>query len=199
MIEQLVEQIEARFGELERLLADPEVIADRERYAAFGREYADLESAAKLAREWRVARSDADGARELLEEGAGEEMRADLPDNAASPIYPNGTLLVIVNPKTEAKILVRVNNSGPYVKGRMLDVSRAAADQHEGAVDANSGGPERVESIEQTADHALECGTRELLAHRIGAQTCDDARRVGTIWRALAVEIRDERDAIGTG
>lgn len=60
---------------------------------------------------------------------SGEEMRADLPDNAASPIYPNGTLLVIVNPKTEAKILVRVNNSGPYVKGRMLDVSRAAAEQ----------------------------------------------------------------------
>ncbi len=60
---------------------------------------------------------------------SGEEMRADLPDNAASPIYPNGTLLVIANPKTETTILVRVNNSGPYVKGRMLDVSRAAAEQ----------------------------------------------------------------------
>lgn len=60
---------------------------------------------------------------------SGEEFRADLPDNAASPVYPNGTILVLSNPKTNAQVLVRVNNSGPYKKGRMLDVSRAAAEQ----------------------------------------------------------------------
>jgi rare lipoprotein A len=59
---------------------------------------------------------------------SGEEFRPDLPDNAASPVYPNGTILVLVNPKTNAQVLVRVNNSGPYKKGRMLDVSRAAAE-----------------------------------------------------------------------
>jgi peptide chain release factor 1 len=69
MIEQLVEQIEARFAELERLMSDPEVIGDRERYAATGREYAKLEDAAKLAQEWRRAVDDEAGARELLEEG----------------------------------------------------------------------------------------------------------------------------------
>jgi peptide chain release factor 1 len=69
MIEQLVEQIETRFGELERQMADPEVIGDRERYAAVGREYAGLEAAAKLAAEWRRAVDDEAGARELLEEG----------------------------------------------------------------------------------------------------------------------------------
>ncbi len=40
-------------------------------------------------------------------------MRADLPDNAASPVYPNGTLLVLENPKNEARALVRVNNRVP--------------------------------------------------------------------------------------
>ncbi|MDQ8697311.1 septal ring lytic transglycosylase RlpA family protein [Hyphomicrobium sp. LHD-15] len=60
---------------------------------------------------------------------SGEDFRADLPDNAASPVYPNGTILVLRNPKTESTALVRVNNSGPYKKGRMLDVSRAAAEQ----------------------------------------------------------------------
>lgn len=60
---------------------------------------------------------------------SGEEMRADLPDNAASPVYPNGTILILFNPQTEARLLVRINNSGPYVKGRMLDVSRAAAEK----------------------------------------------------------------------
>ncbi|MBN8910761.1 MAG: hypothetical protein J0H65_01630 [Rhizobiales bacterium] len=59
---------------------------------------------------------------------SGEDFRPDLPDNAASPVYPNGTILILSNPKTEKQVLVRVNNSGPYKKGRMLDVSRAAAE-----------------------------------------------------------------------
>ena len=73
MIEQLVEQIESRFAELERELSDPEVIGDRERYAATGRAYAELEPAARLAREWRRAVDDEHGARELLEEGDAED------------------------------------------------------------------------------------------------------------------------------
>ena len=68
MIEQLVEQIESRFEELEQQMSDPEVIGDRERYAETGRQYRDLEEAARLAAEWRRAVDDAAGARELLEE-----------------------------------------------------------------------------------------------------------------------------------
>jgi peptide chain release factor 1 len=76
MIEQLVEQIEARFAELERLMADPEVIGDRQRYAETGRAYAELEEAAKLAQEWRRAVDDEAGARELLaEDGDDPELR----------------------------------------------------------------------------------------------------------------------------
>jgi rare lipoprotein A len=59
---------------------------------------------------------------------SGEDFRPDLPDNAASPVYPNGTILILSNPSTDKQVLVRVNNSGPYKKGRMLDVSRAAAE-----------------------------------------------------------------------
>ncbi|HVY96610.1 MAG TPA: peptide chain release factor 1 [Solirubrobacterales bacterium] len=69
MIEQLVEQIEARFGELEAQMSDPEVIGDRERYAAVGREYRELQPARELAGEWRTVRDDLEGARELLAEG----------------------------------------------------------------------------------------------------------------------------------
>jgi peptide chain release factor 1 len=76
MIEQLVEQIEARFAELEGLMADPEVIGDRQRYAETGRAYADLEEAAKMAQEWRRAVDDEAGARELLaEDGDDAEVR----------------------------------------------------------------------------------------------------------------------------
>ncbi len=75
MIEQLVEQIEARFAEAEREMSDPAVIGDRERYAAVGRTYHALEPAAQLATAWRLARSDLEGAQELLAEGEDPEMR----------------------------------------------------------------------------------------------------------------------------
>jgi peptide chain release factor 1 len=75
VIESLVEQIEARFAELSRQVVDPEVIGDRRRYAEAGREYRRLERAAKLAEEWRHARDDAAGARELLDEGDDVELR----------------------------------------------------------------------------------------------------------------------------
>jgi len=69
VIESLVEQIEARFGELQNLIADPEVLGDRRRQAEVGREYRRLEPAAKLAAEWRQATDDAAGAQELIDEG----------------------------------------------------------------------------------------------------------------------------------
>jgi peptide chain release factor 1 len=76
MIEDLVEQIETRFAELGGQMTDPEVISDRERYAAAGRAYSQLEPAAKLATEWRRARDDAAGAEELIsEDGDDAELR----------------------------------------------------------------------------------------------------------------------------
>jgi len=75
MIERLVEQVEARFAELEREMSDPGTIADRERYAQVGRAYRELEPAARLAGEWRRATDDAAGARELLADGDDPELR----------------------------------------------------------------------------------------------------------------------------
>jgi peptide chain release factor 1 len=75
VIESLVEQIEARFAELSRAMTDPEVIADRQRYAEAGREYRRLEGAAKLAEQWRRAVDDAAGAQELLDESEDPEVR----------------------------------------------------------------------------------------------------------------------------
>jgi peptide chain release factor 1 len=78
VIESLVEQIESRFADVQAQLADPEVIGDRRRYADAGREYRQLEPAAKLAEDWRLAMSDAEGAEELLAEGEDPEMREEL-------------------------------------------------------------------------------------------------------------------------
>src|SRR5687767_11758984 len=76
MIEQLVEQIESRFAELERQMSDPAVIGDRQRYAEVGREYREIQHANELAREYRTLNDDLEGARELLaEDGDDPELR----------------------------------------------------------------------------------------------------------------------------
>jgi rare lipoprotein A len=47
---------------------------------------------------------------------------------AAHLSLPFGTLLKVTNPSNSKSVIVRVNDRGPYVQGRLLDLSRAAAD-----------------------------------------------------------------------
>ena len=75
MIERLVEQIEARFADAQREMSDPDIFGDRNRAAAAGRNYRQLEPAAKLAEAWRRAVDDEAGARELLDEAEDPEAR----------------------------------------------------------------------------------------------------------------------------
>jgi len=84
VIDDLVSQIEARFGGLQEELSDPEVIGDRQRFAAASRAYRELEPAARLASEYRRTADDAEGARELLaEDGDDPELRAMLESSRA--------------------------------------------------------------------------------------------------------------------
>ena len=76
MIDDLVHQIETRFGALESELSDPEVIGDRNRFRDANRAYRELEPAAKLAAEYRRSLDDMEGARELLLDGDDPELKA---------------------------------------------------------------------------------------------------------------------------
>ena len=60
---------------------------------------------------------------------SGEIFRPGAPDNAASPIYPDGTKLLVWNPATRQAAVIRINNAGPYKGNRLLDLSRGAADR----------------------------------------------------------------------
>jgi rare lipoprotein A len=60
---------------------------------------------------------------------SGAVFRPGAADNAASPIYPNGTKLLVFNPRNRKAAVVRVNNAGPYSGRRTLDLSRAAAEK----------------------------------------------------------------------
>jgi rare lipoprotein A len=60
---------------------------------------------------------------------SGEVFKPWRADNAASPIYPDGTQLLVWHPKTKNAAVVRVNSAGPYHSNRTLDVSRATAER----------------------------------------------------------------------
>ena len=60
---------------------------------------------------------------------SGEVFRPDQADNAASPIFPDGTVLLTYNPENGSAVVVRVNSTGPYRGDRRLDVSRATAEK----------------------------------------------------------------------
>jgi rare lipoprotein A len=59
---------------------------------------------------------------------SGAVFRPDLPDNAASPLFPDGTVILAYNPKSGSASILRITNAGPYSGQRKLDVSRAAAE-----------------------------------------------------------------------
>ncbi len=48
---------------------------------------------------------------------------------AAHPSLPFGTLITVTNQHNKASVVVRVNDRGPFVSTRILDVSRAAAEK----------------------------------------------------------------------
>ncbi|MGI9410619.1 MAG: RlpA-like double-psi beta-barrel domain-containing protein, partial [Hyphomicrobiaceae bacterium] len=60
---------------------------------------------------------------------SGERFRPNAADNAASPIYPDGTRLLVWNPRNGRTVVVRINNAGPYKGRRKLDLSRGAAEK----------------------------------------------------------------------
>lgn len=57
---------------------------------------------------------------------------------AAHKTLPFGTMLRLTNPANNKSIIVRINDRGPYIKGRHIDLSKAAAialeSLHEGVI-----------------------------------------------------------------
>ncbi len=64
-----------------------------------------------------------------LETSSGTQFEPYAEDNAASPIHPDGTVLLIWSPVTRGAAIIRINNAGPYYPGRTLDVSRGVAER----------------------------------------------------------------------
>ncbi len=65
---------------------------------------------------------------------------------AAHPSLPFGTMIVVTNQHNNKKVLVRVNDRGPFVPSRIIDVSMAAAERLDMIITGTA--PVKIESIE---------------------------------------------------
>jgi rare lipoprotein A len=59
---------------------------------------------------------------------SGEIFNSDLL-TAAHPSLPFGTLLLVTNKQNNRQITVKVNDRGPFIQGRIIDLSKAAAER----------------------------------------------------------------------
>ncbi len=73
MLEKLAE-VEKRYGELDRMLADPQVLSNQKEYSKIAKERSDLEEVVSRYRQWRKVEQEIEQNRELLE-GKDEAMR----------------------------------------------------------------------------------------------------------------------------
>jgi tetratricopeptide (TPR) repeat protein len=62
---------------------------------------------------------------------SGEEFDADSDQHAASSLYPDGTELLVWNPKNQRAAHIRVNDFGPFYMLRTIDVTRGVAEKLE--------------------------------------------------------------------
>ena len=68
-------KIEEKLNELNRLMSDPAVVADREKYQAHATEHAELSPLVEKAREYRKARENLNSAEQILREESDEELQ----------------------------------------------------------------------------------------------------------------------------
>jgi hypothetical protein len=64
-----------------------------------------------------------------LATSSGVRFDPEAPDNAASPIWPDGTIVLVRALDSGHAAIVRINNAGPYRGKRMIDLSRALAER----------------------------------------------------------------------
>ncbi|MDR0503744.1 MAG: septal ring lytic transglycosylase RlpA family protein [Treponema sp.] len=68
---------------------------------------------------------------------------------AAHPNLPFGTIVEVTNRHNNKKVNVRINDRGPFVSARVIDISRAAADQLDMVITGTA--PVFIESVDRIA------------------------------------------------
>ena len=113
-------QVEERYEELERLLADPEVATDYNRVREYAQERAGIAELVEASRQYRSVQQELESTQSMLDDELGDEMRAlveqeiqQLQSRADELQQRLRLLLVPKDPLDEKNILSALNNRNP--------------------------------------------------------------------------------------
>jgi peptide chain release factor 1 len=102
MLERL-EKVRERYEEITRLLSDPEIISDQDRYRTLSKEHSDLTPLMRAYDAYRKARADLSGLREITETSSDPEMKglayAEMEETKAKVAALEEELKVLLIPK----------------------------------------------------------------------------------------------------
>ena len=101
MFDQL-DQLDARYRDLEAQLADPAIAGDGDRYTVLAKQHAELAEVVAAYRAWRTAGGDLDAAREMAAEAEGDDrasLRTDIDELTAQRADLEGQLRRLLVPK----------------------------------------------------------------------------------------------------
>jgi rare lipoprotein A len=86
---------------------------------------------------------------------------------AAHPTLPLGTRVIVTNLNNGSSVEVAINDRGPFAKGRIIDLSHAAADTigmiapgtAPVRVEVVDAGPHKIQTIRESLDYTLQLGS----------------------------------------
>ncbi len=114
MIDKL-SQVEARFEELNNLLADPALMADRERYRDLTKEHFDLDPIVKCFREWKKTDQDLRESKEIIDNSKDADLKElalmeidSLKENAEKLYKELMILLLPKDPNDDKNIIMEI-------------------------------------------------------------------------------------------
>src|SRR5690349_18050819 len=116
-LSQRLQEVEARFDELEQRLADPAVSSDPEQLRTLGKEHADLRPVIEGFRRYRDLEGDIGAAREMLKESHDADasfLRDEITDLEKRQAQIEGELrelLVPKDPKDEKNVIVEIREA----------------------------------------------------------------------------------------
>jgi peptide chain release factor 1 len=194
---QKLDEIEARFEDLTRQMADPAVIGDAERYRQAAKHHRELEAVVASYREWKQLRRDLEGARGML-----EESDADLRELARAEVERLEPALERLEERLRLLLLPQDPNDEKDV---VLEI-RAGAGGDEASLFAaevfrmySRYAEEKMWRVELTsASESAAGGVKEVIALISGDQVYSRLKYEGGVHRVQRVPVTEAQGRIHT-
>jgi len=179
-MEQRLEEIEARYEELERRLSSPDVASDPDRLRGLGRDFAELRQIVVPWREYRAAKAAAEEARSMAKGEEDADMAAYFRDEADSASARADArrktleeLLVPKDPNDEKDVVLEIR-AGPGGQEAMLwagdlfELYRRYAERHRYKTEVLSASPSDLGGFKEVVVEVKGKGAYSRLKHESG-------------------------------